>query len=142
MSEQNVSKNKHPFWSSLGGILSGIATLITAVVAVYQITKEPRPENDTEKPKVTLCNEPLVWDSELQSCVRKVVVSDKTFSIPLKKPIDEISGNIFFYLNRERLPDVNSAAQIREASGVVQVFIAVMLDKKMVGEQRGSDLLH
>ena len=44
-----MSENKNSFWSSMPGILTGLATLITALVGLYSMTNKPDEPRNTDE---------------------------------------------------------------------------------------------
>lgn len=146
-SDKNTTAEKRTsFWTTLPGIFTGSAGLITAVgglVAVLHsvgLIGTPADQPSSPPPPApstgSKCNEPWKWDVDLRSCVRTVTVPPKSFSILLEKATDKLDGRIDFYLNRERLEDKGGKAVYREARGKLQVVIPVMLGTRMIGAQR------
>lgn len=126
------SNERKPFWSSLGGILTGIAAVITAFGTIYQLTRDPNPpETGENEEAVENCGE-INWnpDKSFETCY----VAQKTFSIPLSTKISKIEGNIYIYVNRRRLADKNGIANYNEnLPGHIQVIIPIMKGNTMIG---------
>ncbi len=140
MSEKDASH----FWRNVGGVLIGVAALVTAGVGVYQVTKE---DGGTTTPVTTpittsepppKCDEPWLWDRERLTCVRHLTIPPKALSVSLDRVISEVNGRIDFYLNTKRLPGTDSQgrAQYEKAVGAVQVVIPIMQGTRMVGDTR------
>lgn len=132
----------HSLIRTLGGLLVGIAAIVTAGVGLYQVTTTNRATVPSESspvglgPEESKCSAAWVWSAALQTCVRHVTIPSKSFSIRLDQPIREVRGRIDFYLNTERLPDSNGAARYRAAKGRVQAVVPIMLGNRMVGVLR------
>ena len=143
------------FWRNLGGVLVGIAAVVTAGVAVYEARKDTddRTTTDDTVSGGTIdnssaddatpqppprCSEPWIWDIERQTCVRTFTIPSKTLSVKTDRQINEVDGRIDFYLNTKRLPgaDAQGRAMYESAKGSVQVVVPIMQGTTMVGDTR------
>ncbi|WP_282132776.1 hypothetical protein [Cellulophaga baltica] len=78
------------------------------------------------------------WNEQKQQCEKIIDLESRTFSVPLSEKITSLEGRMDFYLNKERLVDIDAEgrAMYENNVGVLQVVISIMKGKKMVGSFR------
>jgi len=128
-----MSKNSHKTQIIIA-IIGLVGVLAAAVIGNW---REIFSGDKTEirKPK---CAGEWVWDRTRQSCIIRVVIQPRLYSIPLNRTITRVSGRMDFYLNTRRLKGNNSQGYARysKRSGVVQIVIPIMVGNTTVGDFR------
>ncbi|MEO0505125.1 MAG: hypothetical protein AAF090_03165 [Bacteroidota bacterium] len=130
------------------GICSGLLVTVGGGFILHHVTQpEPTtpvkrepiiPPSSKEKEKKeepSKCSGTWKWNASTQRCEKQIVIPAKTFTIPLDEKISKVGGRIDFYMNRERLPGMDSQgkAMYRYPQGVLQVVVPVMKGNRMVG---------
>ena len=125
---ENKSTGKKNF-STRWKVVLGILFIALLAVLVWNLNHGVAKED---------CEEPWQWDANFKECTKIDTIPSKTFSIPLSSSISKISGNIYFYVNKQRQDATNSAGPpvYNEKPGAIEVFIPIMREKTMVGEVR------
>ncbi len=135
-------KTPSHFWRNLSAAVVGLAAIISAGVAVKDSFYDDRapvvfrlPDRTTDLPT---CQAGWNWDDDRISCVRKLTIPAKSFTIKTDRAIVAIDGRIDFYLNTERQPGTNAQGQAmyKAAPGSVQVVIPIMHETTMIGDMR------
>ena len=139
------------YWRNLGAAFVGLAAIVSAGVALYDVMREKTPVShtppsvnakDNERAKdqsdAPSCKTGWNWENDLASCVRKITIPPKSFAVKTDRPVVAIDGRIDFYLNQERRPgtDATGKAIYKAAPGSVQVVIPIMQGTTMIGDMR------
>lgn len=141
---------KKSIWPYVGATLTGVASLITAGIAVYQLTNNASENTDSAQDRTTAtetqqtaaeeekCASPWVYDDNREICVKRKTIGPKTISIPLDQTASAVSGRIDIYFNQERRPGANSQGQAiyQPNPGAVQFVIPVMAGSRQIGDFR------
>lgn len=150
------------FWKNMGGILVGIAALITALVAVIKLVGPASPNKPTSPTKPVAstnepvtnpilapkppakCEAPYVWNEDENECVRFDRIPQKRISVPLTARISNLSGRIDVYLNERRLPgtDNHGRAMYKADRGAVQMVIPVYKGTNDVSYHHWRDVVY